>query len=111
MPDKISIKDVITYAWEENVIVVKQYICEPEKSKSHVCEKCREYSNRVYSWPQDANIMPELPVHPHCCCHYNELTAKKVRDLALAEKQRILKIASDEYKIQSEKHYSIFEAC
>ena len=51
-------------------IIAKKYISDADASQAGVCHQCLEYANRIYKWPEEADKMPKLPLHPNCKCHY-----------------------------------------
>ena len=52
---------------------VKKYITDADASKAGACQKCLEHANRIFKWPQEAHLMPKLPLHPNCKCHYENV--------------------------------------
>ena len=54
-------------------IIGKKYISDADASKSGACKKCLEYANRIFRWPEEADKMPKLPLHPNCKCHYEDV--------------------------------------
>ena len=54
-------------------IIGKKYISDADASKSGACKKCLEYANRIFKWPEEADQMPKLPLHPNCKCHYEDV--------------------------------------
>lgn len=64
----------ITFTDEKRSIIGKKYIT--DSSKSGVCKKCLENANRIFKWPEEAEKMPRLPIHPNCKCHYENIYAK-----------------------------------
>ena len=54
-------------------IIGKKYISDADASKSGACRKCLEYANRIFKWPEEADKMPKLPLHPNCKCHYEDV--------------------------------------
>ena len=54
-------------------IIGKKYISDADASKSGACKKCLEYANRIFKWPEEADKMPKLPLHPNCKCHYEDM--------------------------------------
>ena len=64
-------------------IVAKLFVAEKTASKTGTCKKCLGYDGKIYHLPEDESKMPELPLHPHCKCHYVDLTAAE-----LAERNR-----------------------
>ena len=62
-------------AYDDNgrKIIGKQYIADGDASKAGACQRCLEYANRIYKWPEEAERMPELPRHPNCKCHYENI--------------------------------------
>ena len=54
-------------------IIGKKYISDADASKSGACQKCLEYANRIFKWPEEADQMPKLPLHPNCKCHYEDV--------------------------------------
>ena len=68
-------KDRIT-AYDDRTgrkIIGKKYISDADASKSGACKKCLEYANRIFKWPEEADKMPKLPLHPNCKCHYEDV--------------------------------------
>ena len=55
------------------IIVGKKYIAEAGFSKNGSCQKCLKYANRIFKWPEEAKLMPKLPIHPNCKCHYENV--------------------------------------
>ena len=45
-------------------IIGKKYITDADASKAGACQKCLEHANRIFKWPQEAHLMPKLPLHP-----------------------------------------------
>ena len=58
-------------------IIGKKYISDADASKSGACKKCLEYANRIFRWPEEADKMPKLPLHPNCKCHYEDVYEEK----------------------------------
>jgi len=58
-------------------IIEKKYISDADASKSGACRKCLEYANRIFKWPEEADKMPKLPLHPNCKCHYEDVYEEK----------------------------------
>jgi hypothetical protein len=54
-------------------IIGKKYITDADASKAGACQKCLEHANRIFKWPQEAHLMPKLPLHPNCKCHYEDV--------------------------------------
>ena len=67
-------------------IIGKKYISDADASKSGACKKCLEYANRIFKWPEEANKMPKLPLHPNCKCHYEDIYAPQVKTHLLPPK-------------------------
>ena len=58
-------------------IVAKLFVAEKTASKTGTCKKCLGYDGKIYHLPEDESKMPELPLHPHCKCHYVDLTPQR----------------------------------
>ena len=54
-------------------IIGKKYITDADASKAGACQKCLGHANRIFKWPQEAHLMPKLPLHPNCKCHYEDV--------------------------------------
>ena len=54
-------------------IIGKKYITDADASKAGACQKCLGHANRIFKWPQEAHLMPKLPLHPNCKCHYENV--------------------------------------
>ena len=67
-------------------IIGKKYISDADASKSGACKKCLEYANRIFKWPEEADKMPKLPLHPNCKCHYEDVY-EDVEKSSLPKKQ------------------------
>ena len=79
-------------------IIGKKYISDTNASKSGACKKCLEYANRVFKWPEEADKMQKLPLHPNCKCHYEDVYEEKsqqsggrgiIRDAMLASNKNL----------------------
>lgn len=54
-------------------VIGKKYITDADSSKEGACQKCLEYANRIFKLPEEAHLMPKLPLHPNCKCRYEDV--------------------------------------
>ena len=67
-------------------IIAKKYISDAEASQAGVCHQCLEYANRIYKWPEEADKMPKLPLHPNCKCHYENIYESSNNKVAISSR-------------------------
>ena len=84
--DRISVYDDQT----GRRIIGKKYVSDADASKSGACTKCLEYANRIFKWPEEADKMPKLPLHPNCKCHYEDIYAPQENRTFQAKMNTIL---------------------
>ena len=82
-------------------IIGKKYISDADASKSGACKKCLEYANRIFKWPEEADKMPKLPLHPNCKCHYEDVYENELqtRYLDSLKKELIKKVLFTQHEI------------
>lgn len=78
--------DSLVCSEEERKIIGKKYISDADASESGACAECLKYAGRVFKWPEEADRMPKLPLHPNCKCRYEDVY--EIQDNA-AEKREI----------------------
>lgn len=60
---------------DERKVIGKKYIADSVASKSGACKKCLENANHIFKWPEEAHLMPKLPIHLNCKCYYKDVIA------------------------------------
>lgn len=67
-------------------IIGKKYICDADASSSGACKKCLKYANRIFKWPEDADKMPKLPLHPNCKCRYEDVYESHISSVSISSR-------------------------
>ena len=84
-------------------VIGKIYITDADSSKEGVCQKCLEYANRIFKLPEEAHLMPKLPLHPNCKCRYEDVYVPQNEKLFHDEiEQLIVKYTEAKSKIKQE---------
>ncbi len=79
-----GLKESVLFSEDERKIIGKKYISDTDASESGACKECLKNANKVFRWPEEAHLMPKLPIHPNCKCHYENVYEED--DMARAKK-------------------------
>lgn len=68
-----GLRESVPFSEDERKIIGKKYITDADASESGACKECLKNANKVFRWPKEAHLMPKLPIHPNCKCHYENV--------------------------------------
>ena len=77
------------------IVVAKRYVAE-SNGNSHTCDRCSKNDGQIYRWPEDEAIMPKLPVHPNCKCHYEDICQDDIAKTDFSNLFNAVKYSVDE---------------
>ena len=58
---------------DKKVVGIKHISCDSKSS----CTICKAFNSKIYRWPEDELLIPQLPLHPNCKCRQEKITDKK----------------------------------